>query len=35
MITIILATVTFLGGVYVGARWAERLKGIYDSIISK
>jgi hypothetical protein len=33
MITIILATVTFLGGVYVGARWSERLREIYSSII--
>lgn len=35
MITIILATVTFLGGVYVGARWAEKLRDIYYSIVSK
>lgn len=35
MITIILATVTFLGGVYVGVRWAEKLRDIYFSIVSK
>jgi hypothetical protein len=35
MITIILATVTFLGGVYVGARWGEKLRDIYYSIVSK
>lgn len=33
MITIILATVAFLGGVYVGARYAEKLKSIYESIV--
>jgi hypothetical protein len=33
MITIILAVVAFLGGVYVGARWAEKLREIYRSII--
>lgn len=33
MITFILATVTFLGGVYVGARYAEKLKSIYESIV--
>ena len=35
MITIILATVTFLGGVYVGTRWSEKIKSVYYSIISK
>lgn len=35
MITIIFATVTFLGGVYVGARWAERLRDIYHSIVTR
>ena len=35
MLTLILATVTFLGGVYVGTRWSEKLKDIYYSIISK
>ena len=34
MITLILATVTFLGGVYVGTRWTEKLKDIYYSLIS-
>lgn len=33
MITIIIATVAFLGGVYVGARYSERLKAIYESIV--
>lgn len=33
MITLIIATVTFLGGVYVGVRYAEKLKSIYESII--
>lgn len=35
MITILLATIAFLGGVYVGARWAEKLREIYFSIVSK
>jgi len=35
MITIILATVTFLGGVYVGTRWSEKIKEVYFSIVSK
>jgi len=33
MITLILATVTFLGGVYVGARWSEKLRAIYHSLV--
>jgi hypothetical protein len=33
MITIILATVTFLGGVYVGTRWSEKFREVYKSII--
>ena len=33
MITIILSTVTFLGGVYVGTRWADKIKFIYESIV--
>lgn len=33
MITIILAIVTFLGGVYVGARYADKIKSIYESIV--
>lgn len=35
MITIILASITFLGGVYVGARWAEKLRAIYSSLTGK
>jgi len=35
MIILILATVTFLGGVYVGARWSEKIKAVYFSIISQ
>jgi hypothetical protein len=35
MITIIIATVTFIGGVYVGARWSEKIKDIYFSIVSR
>jgi hypothetical protein len=33
MITIIIAAVTFLGGVYVGARWADKIKAAYHSIV--
>ena len=33
MITLILTTVTFLGGVYVGARWSEKLREVYKSIV--
>jgi hypothetical protein len=35
MITLILASVTFLGGVYVGARYAETLRKIWHSITGK
>lgn len=35
MITIIFSTVTFLGGVYVGARWADKIKAIWYSIVSQ
>lgn len=35
MITLILATVTFLGGVYVGTRWSEKIKSVYLSIFSQ
>lgn len=35
MITIILASITFLGGVYVGARWAEKLRAVYSSLTGK
>jgi len=35
MITIILISITFLGGVYVGARWAEKLRDVYHSVLGK
>jgi len=35
MITLILATVTFLGGVYVGTRWSEKIKAVYYSIFTQ
>ncbi len=35
MITIILLAVSFLGGVYVGARWAEKLRDVYHSIVGE
>jgi len=35
MITAIIATVTFLGGVYVGARYSEKLREIFYAIVSK
>lgn len=35
MITLILTTIAFLGGVYVGARWGEKLRDIWYSIVSK
>jgi hypothetical protein len=35
MITIILASITFFGGVYVGARWAEKLRAVYSSLTGK
>jgi len=35
MITFIFTIIIFLGGVYVGTRWADKLKDIYYSIISK
>jgi len=35
MITIILATVTFLGGVNVGARYSEKLLAVWHSITGK
>jgi len=34
MITILLSTVTFLGGVYVGTRWSEKIKAVYYSIVT-
>lgn len=33
MITIILAVVSFLGGIYVGARYSDKIKEIYHSIV--
>ena len=35
MITLILATVTFLGGVYVGTRWSDKIKAVWYSIVSQ
>ena len=35
MITILLSIITFLGGVYVGARWSEKIKAVYFSIVSQ
>lgn len=35
MITILLSIITFLGGVYVGTRWSEKIKAVYFSIISQ
>jgi hypothetical protein len=35
MITLIIATVAFLGGVYVGTRWSEKIKSVYFSIVSQ
>jgi hypothetical protein len=35
MITIILISLSFVGGVYVGARWAEKLREVYHSITGK
>jgi hypothetical protein len=35
MITIALIALSFLGGVYVGARWADKLKEIWYAIVSQ
>jgi hypothetical protein len=35
MITILLLSISFLGGVYVGARYSEKLKAIWHSITGK
>lgn len=35
MITLILASILFLGGVYVGARYADKIKAVWYSIISQ
>lgn len=34
MFTILVLLVGFVGGVYVGARWSEKIKSIYYSIFS-
>jgi hypothetical protein len=33
MITLIIASITFLGGVYVGVRYSEKLLEIWESIV--
>jgi hypothetical protein len=33
MITLIVSAICFLGGVYVGARYSERLKAVWESIV--
>lgn len=33
MITLIASLIAFVGGVYVGARYSDRLKDIWDSIV--
>jgi hypothetical protein len=35
MITIALIALSFLGGVYVGARWSEKLREIFYAIVSR
>jgi hypothetical protein len=35
MLTILLLAISFLGGVYVGARYSEKLKAIYQSLTGK
>jgi hypothetical protein len=35
MITILLLSISFLGGLYVGARYSEKLKAIYHSLTGK
>ncbi len=35
MITIILISISFVGGVYVGARWAAAPRAIYTSVTGK
>lgn len=32
MITLILSSIAFLAGLYVGARYVDKLKGIYTAI---
>lgn len=33
MITLIIASIAFLGGVYVGARYSKKLLEIWESIV--
>jgi hypothetical protein len=35
MLTILLLSISFLGGLYVGARYSEKLKAIYHSLTGK
>lgn len=35
MITLTLIALSFLGGVYVGTRWSEKIKAVYYSIVSQ
>ncbi len=35
MITVILIGIGFIGGLYVGARWAEWLRECYKAIVGK
>jgi hypothetical protein len=35
LLSIALAITTFLAGVYVGTRWSEKIKSVYDSILSQ
>lgn len=35
IIYLISCSICFLGGVYVGVRWSEKLRGIYGSITGK
>jgi hypothetical protein len=35
LLSIVLALVTFLAGVYVGTRWSEKIKAVYGSIFTQ
>jgi hypothetical protein len=35
MLTLLLLSLSFLGGVYVGARYAEKIKAVWYSIVSR
>jgi hypothetical protein len=35
MVILFLSGIAFLGGLYVGVRWSEKLKEIWYSIVSK